>query len=533
MKHAANIWLSVVAVIGFMVAAASADNRIVELDQQFSGKSYNALVSEWTNWLVVEPIATNPAFDPAGRFCDSDQEGRAWFLASTFGGVVDRTCEVPPGKAIFISLGGVFVSFPPDFPMMGDPCLQLATALEQVRCDVNDDVVPAGSALHSAKGDDSRDPSWSMTKGIDARTMDSRSSSPIGCRQCSKPLPWDKAVFDPWHQETWDVNDTALIADPATDPDVGEYFQRLAASDYLPTWYAQRQGGVLGPLEQATAAKTAVHAVTPSVTYADSLGRAFLTVAHNRFEQHSTGSEEQFAMRVALDTVIDEHYATRVVFDIEGNQRSVIDANDRVVMRYDYDMLGTRIHQASMEAGERWMLNDVAGQPIDTWDSRGHQFHTTYDALRRPTESFLREGAGAELVVSRIVYGENQPNPEAHNLRGKVVQLFDQAGVVTSDEYDFKSNLLAGRRQLAREHKTTLDWSTDPALDAQVFTSSATYDALNRPTSAASPDGSVYRPRFNEANLLKKGRCAAARGGREHAIRDQYRLRRQRPAPAS
>ena len=31
-----------------------------------------------------------------------------------------------------------------------------------------------------------------------------------------------------------------------------------------------------------------------------------------------------------------------------------------------------------------------------------------------------------------------------------------------------------------------------------------TYDALNRPISATSPDGSVYRPWFNEANLLEK-----------------------------
>jgi hypothetical protein len=52
---------------------------------------------------------------------------------------------VPPGKGIFISLGGVFVSFAPDFPVMGDPCLQLATALEQVRCDVNDDIPLAPS----------------------------------------------------------------------------------------------------------------------------------------------------------------------------------------------------------------------------------------------------------------------------------------------------------------------------------------------------------------------------------------------------
>ncbi|NIP68022.1 MAG: hypothetical protein GTO04_02205, partial [Planctomycetales bacterium] len=48
-----------------------------------------------------------------------------------------------------------------------------------------------------------------------------------------------------------------------------------------------------------------------------------------------------------------------------------------------YDMLGNRIHQISMEAGERWMLNDVTGNPIRAWDSRGHIFRTEYDPLRR------------------------------------------------------------------------------------------------------------------------------------------------------
>lgn len=145
MKHNTRIWQTVVAVIGLMVAAASADDsgnrtKIVEPGQQFFGKSYNELVSEWSNWLVVEPIATNPAFDPDGRFCDKNQTGKVWFLASTFGGVANRTCEVPAGQAIFFSLGGVFVSFSPDFPATGDPCLQLAMDLAKVRCDVNDDI---------------------------------------------------------------------------------------------------------------------------------------------------------------------------------------------------------------------------------------------------------------------------------------------------------------------------------------------------------------------------------------------------------
>lgn len=144
-----SFWRGVVAVMGLLVtAAASADagSRVVEPGEEFAGKSYNELASEWTNWLVTEPIATNPAFDPDGGFCDLNQRGRVWFLASTFEGVADRTCEVPAGKAIFLSLGGVFVSLAPEFPAAGDPCSQMATDLEKVRCDVNDDV-PVAPAI--------------------------------------------------------------------------------------------------------------------------------------------------------------------------------------------------------------------------------------------------------------------------------------------------------------------------------------------------------------------------------------------------
>lgn len=141
MKLNKKLWQGVVAVLGLLVATvAYADGKVVEPGEEFAGKSYSELASDWTNWFVKEPIATHPAFDPDGRFCDLNQKGKVWFLASTFGGIVDRTCEIPAGKAIFVSLGGAFVSFAPEFPSAGDPCLQPATGLEQVRCDVNDDV---------------------------------------------------------------------------------------------------------------------------------------------------------------------------------------------------------------------------------------------------------------------------------------------------------------------------------------------------------------------------------------------------------
>lgn len=326
---------------------------------------------------------------------------------------------------------------------------------------------------------------------------------------------WEKVVFDPWRQETWDVNDTVLIADPKTDPDVGDFFRRLPDGEYLPTWHALRTDAAHAAAfaarypdatdranETRAAEKTQVHAATPTVAHADSLGRTFLTVAHNKLKYSDTPPAAP---------PVEEFHRTRIVLDIEGNQRAVIDAKDRVVMRYDYDMLGNRIHQASMEAGERWMLNDVAGKPLYAWDSRDHRFRTAYDPLQRPTDSFLSEGAGSEVLVGRSIYGESRPNPEDNNLRDKVVELRDQAGIVTSDRYDFKGNLLESRRQLARDYKATLDWFAAVPLEAETYTSRTTYDALNRPIQLIAPHSdqpgatvNVIQPIYNEANLLEQ-----------------------------
>jgi YD repeat-containing protein len=110
----------------------------------------------------------------------------------------------------------------------------------------------------------------------------------------------------------------------------------------------------------------------------------------------------------------------------------VSEALERTVIRYDYNLLGAPIHSACMEASERWMLNDVTGKPAYGWNSRGHRLRTGYDALGRPTEVYLQEGSRPELLVGKTSYGESQPNPETHNLRGKVYQSFDGAGVATT-----------------------------------------------------------------------------------------------------
>jgi RHS repeat-associated protein len=274
-------------------------------------------------------------------------------------------------------------------------------------------------------------------------------------------------------------------------------FTKLPDADYLPTWYEQRNSGGKGPLERSAAEKAAIHADTPTTACFDTLGRTFLTVAHNKFQRNSAP--------------IEEKYGTRTILDIEGNQREVIDAKDRVVMRYDYDMLGNRIHQSSMEAGERWMLNDVAGKPIRTWDSRGHNFRTEYDVLRRPVGQFVigtdatysdPRTLSQELLFEKTEYGEGQADDRAVNLRTRVFKHHDPAGTVTSEQYDFKGNLLQGTREVAELHKEIPNWSGAVPM-AESFTSFTTFDALNRPVTLTSPDQSITRPSFNEANLLE------------------------------
>ena len=343
---------------------------------------------------------------------------------------------------------------------------------------------------------------------------------------------YEKVVFDPWQQTTHDVNDTLLdtggnSADPKNDPDMADFFKRLPDAEYLPTWhglrtlpqhaagFAQRYPDPRDRTNETSAgAKAAAHAGTPTTAHFDALGRPFSPVARNRVV--CAGHD--------LDGTQDS-FATRIELDIEGNQREVRDERklpvaflptgpleQRVVMRYAYDMLGNRIHQFSMEAGGRWMLNDVAGKPIRAWDSRNHESIHGYDALRRPTDTRVKGGDGTaplNHLYEKIIYGEGQSfggaTDQALNLRGRPFVHYDTAGKVRFEEYDFKGNLRKSRRRLAAEYRSTPHWSVndpDSLLEVEDFPTETEYDALNRATRLVTPDGSVARPQYNEANLL-------------------------------
>jgi RHS repeat-associated protein len=231
----------------------------------------------------------------------------------------------------------------------------------------------------------------------------------------------------------------------------------------------------------------------------DSLGRTFLTEDDNK----DPGGL----------------YRTRIELDVSGNTRAVIDARaNRTVHGQMFDMLGQMLFAISADAGWSRTLFDIAGSPVRGWDARGHTQRFAYDALRRPMLFFVRTKDGPEALIGRCVYGEAHPEAIARNLRTRMFQVYDGAGVATSARFDFDGNLVVANRRLASAYRETPDWSRIGALqditaieevahtllDRATFTTTAAYDALGRVVSRVTPDRSETRPTYNEASLLER-----------------------------
>ncbi|MET8093017.1 SpvB/TcaC N-terminal domain-containing protein [Micromonospora sp. NPDC005220] len=359
--------------------------------------------------------------------------------------------------------------------------------------------VGSGWTIYNSKGKPVRvfEPFFSDTHRVDADASIGVSPwllyDPLGRQVATvhSDHSWEKIVFDPWQRASYDGNDTVLHADgttdPRNDPDVGGLIGRLPVAVFSPTWYERRMARTVGDPARTAAEQTAVHRQTPAVAHLDALGRPFLTVTTNRFVRD--GAE------------VEQEHAERVELDITGNERAVYDAVPRLVARYEYDLLGNRIYASTMDAGERWLLGDVSGEPWLSWDSRGFTRRVTYDALRRPTGRFVTE-AGVTRLAERTVYGESEG--AAANHRTRTYQVCDGAGVLTNVAFDFKGNPVEVRRDLLADYRREVDWQADPAADDGSHTTRTGYDALNRPSQVTTPDGTVYRPGFNAGGLLDR-----------------------------
>ncbi|WP_437580754.1 SpvB/TcaC N-terminal domain-containing protein [Sorangium sp. So ce887] len=286
---------------------------------------------------------------------------------------------------------------------------------------------------------------------------------------------FSRVVFDAWKQTSQDPNDTVLES----------------------AWYAARQALPAGDPERRAAELAAEHAGTPAVSHLDALGRGFRAVADN-------GAEGE--------------YVTQTTLDIEGRPLVITDARGNEAMQHRFGLGGQLLYQKSNDSGERWMLAGATGQRLRAWNGRGFVYRSSYDGVRRPTHEHVQLGSGSERLVRRYVHGEAHPQAAALNLRGRPYQVYDGAGVVTSQAYDFKGNVLQASRRLRSDVHADADWSVlagltdvaaiataaDPLLEVESFGTQTAYDALNRPTSVTAPDASEVKPTYNEAGLLER-----------------------------
>jgi RHS repeat-associated protein len=296
-----------------------------------------------------------------------------------------------------------------------------------------------------------------------------------------------KVEFDSWQQTSYDQNDTVMESQ----------------------WYLDRgspapEGRAPADTQERAAWQSAIHYNTPSVVHLDTLGRPVLSVAHNRIEERDNSGN--------LLSVSDEFYNTIINLDIEGNAKSIKDARGNTVMEYGYDMLGHRVYQKSMDAGERWMLNNAIGNPIYSWDSKQQIFSTQYDELQRPIEMFLQIENGDTFLIEKIRYGDGEVDDKINNLRGQVVEHYDSSGRMANIAFDFKGNLLEAQRNLATIiDEPIIDWTegsqTNHVDEEETFTINTQYDALGRMTRLYNWHRStdriaVYVPSYNERGVL-------------------------------
>ena len=350
---------------------------------------------------------------------------------------------------------------------------------------------------------------------------------------------FSRVEFSPWHVNSYDPNDTVRESKWYADRNPPERSQSLPRD---------LTGQLLVTEDQRAAWLAAQHADTPSLTVLNSLGREVIGITHNRVKDlsgpHIFGGENWK----------DEYYITFTKLDAEGKPLWIRDARQNLVMQYItppvpdnqaddpmtgftpcYDIAGNLLFQHSMDAGDRWMLNDTADKPMLAWDSRGHAFRTDYDQLHRPTGAFVKgaDPLDANRIVQfeKVIYGdtpgsdlsESPANDQTRqlNLRGKPYRHHDTAGLVISlgrnpatgvdEAFDFKGNLLRSSRQLVSDYTSPPDWSQSPALETETFGSTTRYDALNRPIQLVAPHSdqpgakfNVIRPDYNEANLLER-----------------------------
>ncbi len=309
----------------------------------------------------------------------------------------------------------------------------------------------------------------------------------------------ERAEFDQWGSTTYDRNDTAV------------------------------EEGFKGALDAAEQAALTLHADTPTRTRLDTLGRPVAVFSELK------------------DDEVHDLLVTRTHYDEAGNAFQVTDARGNVAEKRRFGMSGMVLESRSVDGGVQASFPDIDGSMAYARRGefgQGHGFYSKYDALRRPVTDFVHaDGSAAAVAVKHRVWvdaaSELEGKNETYHL-GRLLRVYDGAGLVHFREYDYQGNLVRSERVLTKTPDAP-DWSdvanaaTPDELDAAAseiledqtppaapdgpqprsYGQTVVYDAQGRATQVENAFGQIYTQSFTEDGRLEKVDRLTFDGGSE------------------
>jgi hypothetical protein len=135
--HAVGVCASLLVVVGpaRAIGATTPDGTALEVlppDESWNGVARRDLDAAWWQRVFTMPADLSPYTDPTGERCGYQQSGSVFLLPGNFvGGIVERTCVVAEGTAIYVFVAGGTCSTiepPPYFGRTEDELRACATA---------------------------------------------------------------------------------------------------------------------------------------------------------------------------------------------------------------------------------------------------------------------------------------------------------------------------------------------------------------------------------------------------------------------
>ncbi|MCX6320023.1 MAG: hypothetical protein NTW29_22280 [Bacteroidetes bacterium] len=261
--------------------------------------------------------------------------------------------------------------------------------------------------------------------------------------------------------------------------------------------------------------------------------------------EHIEDSMGRMVQSGQLNVPVNEQNANYFSFDILGDELTSADQRLQPQGLHNfqqvYNLSKEVVQVISADAGTKWTLHNVLGQPIFTNDAVGTQAFYSYDVLHRPVALYVKSPAlSIAQTVKKMVYGDSQyngtsyfPHAAGQNLRGELVISFDEAGLSLFPSFDINGHALLSAQWLKSDYKGEANWDDvndailadmakvmqgqyQPAdylnmnqppspltlFEEGVFVTSTNMDAVGRVVNSTDADGNMCTPAYYSTNWL-------------------------------